>query len=328
MADLRTTYMGIELSSPIVVGACSLSKHVERIQEAEANGAAALVVKSLFEEQIELERDELEAALQVGADAFLEAPSYFPNLDHAGPDQHLFWLEKTRKAVKIPLIASLNAVGSGTWVDWAKRLEGAGVDGLELNVYTLGNQPDRSAGDIEKGLLELVETVCDKVRIPVSVKLAPSFTSLANLVGKMDRLGVRGFVLFNRFFHPDIDVKTEKVVQRVHYSDRAEALLPLRWVGLLHGQVKADLVASTGVHEAEDVVKLLLAGAKAVQVVSALYQKKVGHIRTLRDGLAAWMDAKGYRTIDAFRAKLSQNTLPEPGLYERAQYIKLLLGFD
>lgn len=328
MADLRTTYMGLELDSPIVVGACSLSKHVERIQEAADNGAAALVIKSLFEEQIELERQELEDALQVGADYQQEAQSFLPDLDHAGPEQHLFWIEKTRKAVKIPLIASLNAGNAGTWLDWAKRLEETGVDGIELNVFTLGNQPDRSAADIEKGVVEIVETVCDKVRVPVSVKLSPQFTALSHLVGRLDQLGVGALVLFNRFFHPDIDVRTEKVVQRLRYSTREEALLPLRWIGLLHGQVKADLVASTGVHEADDVVKMLLAGAKAVQVASALYLNRVEHVAKLRDGLAAWMDEKGYKTIDAFRAKLSQNTLPDPYAYERAQYIKLLLGFD
>lgn len=328
MADLRTTYMGIELSSPLVVGACSLSKSVERIKDAEDHGAAALVIKSLFEEQIELERQELEDALEVGADYYQEAQRYFPDLDHAGPEQHLFWVEKTRKAVKMPLIASLNASKAGTWLDWAKRLEETGVDGLELNVFTLGNQADRSAADVEQGLLEIVETVCDKVRIPVSVKLSPYFTSLAHLATRLDRLGVGALVLFNRFFHPDVDVRSEKLVQRLHYSHSDEALLPLRWVGLLHGQVKADLVASTGIHEAEDVVKVLLAGAKAVQIVSAIYVNHIKHIRKMRDGLAGWMDEKGYKTIDAFRAKLSQNTLSDPYAYERAQYIKLLLGFD
>lgn len=328
MADLSTTYMGIELSSPIVVGACSLSKHVERVQEAEANGAAALVVKSLFEEQIQLERQELEEALEVGADYYQEAQSYLPNLEHAGPEQHLFWLEKARKAVKMPLIASLNASTSGTWLDWAKKLEETGVDGIELNVFTLGNRADRSAADVEKELLTIVETVCDKVRIPVAVKLSPWLTSIAHLATRLDKLGVGALVLFNRFFHPDIDVRSEKVVQRLHYSDRYEALEPLRWIGLLHGQVKADLVASTGIQEAEDVVKMLLAGAKAVQVASALYVHGVKHVGKIRDDLAAWMDAKGYKTLDAFRAKLAQNTLPDPYAYERAQYIKMLLGFD
>jgi dihydroorotate dehydrogenase (fumarate) len=328
MADLSTTYMGLKLASPLVVGACSLSKYVDRIKAAEDNGAGALVIKSLFEEQIELERTELEEALNVGADYFQEAQSYFPDLEHAGPDQHLYWIEKARKAVSMPLIASLNAAHSGTWLDWAKQLEETGIDGIELNVFSLGNRAECDSNSLEAEILAIVEAVADKVQLPVSVKLSPYITGVAHLAEKLDKLGVRGLVLFNRFFLPDIDTATEKVIQKLVFSTQAEGLVALRWIGLLHGRLLADLAASTGVFDADDAIKMVLAGARAVQVASTLYKHGVDHLRVMNDGLAAWMDAKGYQTIEDFRGKLSRQKMADPYAFERAQYIKLLLGFD
>ncbi len=328
MADLSTTYMGLKLTSPLVVGASSLSKDVDRIKAAEEAGAGALVIKSLFEEQIQLERDELEKSLQTGADFFQEAQSYFPNLEHAGPDQHLFWVEKAREAVKMPLIASLNATNAGTWTDWAKKLEGAGVDAIEANVYTLGSDPGRDSGSIEDSLVAIVKDVAGKVKLPVSVKLSPYVTGLAHLIRRLDEAGAAGIVLFNRFSLPDIGIRNEKVVQKLVFSEAGEALLPLRWTGLMHGRIKADLAAGTGVHDADDAIKMILAGAKAVQVVSTLYRNGIDHLQTMNDGISEWMDGKGYKGIEDFRGKLSHGKLSDPHAFERAQYIKLLLGFD
>ncbi len=328
MADISTTYMGLKLDSPLVVGACSLSKQIERIKEAEDNGAGALVVKSLFEEQIDLERQEFEEALEVGADYYQEAQSYFPDIEHAGPEQHLFWLEKARKAVRMPLIASLNATRPGTWIDWARQLGDVGVDGIELNIYTLGSSAERDSGRLESEMLEIVGQVKDKIKLPVSVKLSPQITGLGHFVAELDKLGVEGVVLFNRFFLPDIDTSSETMVQKLVFSDPSEALLPLRWLGILHGRVKTDLASSTGVHDADGAIKMILAGASAVQVASVLYKNKIEHLQPMNAGLAGFMDRKGYRTLDEFRGKLSQRKLADPTAYERAQYIKLLLGFD
>lgn len=328
MADLSTKHMGIQLASPIIVGACSLSKHIEQIKKAEALGAGALVIKSLFEEQIQLERQELEEQLNFGADLFPEATSHFPALEHAGPKEHLHWVAEARKAVKMPLFASLNAVQEGSWVDWAKQLEDTGVDGLELNLFSIGARMDVSSADIEQRLYGIVESVLSKVKIPVAAKLSPSFTSLGSVVKNLDERGIKAFVLFNRFFQPDIDVDSASLVQRPHLSKPEEAMTSLRWVGLLSGRTSADLVASTGVHNAATVVKMLLAGATAVQVVSALYRHKLDYLTELNDGVAKWMDAKGFSSLEAFRGQLSQRKLPDPTAYERAQYIKLLLGFD
>jgi dihydroorotate dehydrogenase (fumarate) len=328
MADLSTSYMGIKLRSPIVVGACALSKHVDQIKQIEEYGAGALVLKSLFEEQIQLERQELEDRLSAGSEFFAEATTHFANIEHAGPKEHLYWVEQTRKAVKMPLIASLNADSPGSWVDWAKQLEGAGINGLELNLFALGTRAEETGQQVEKRLYDVVDGVLGKVKLPVSVKLSPHFTCLANVAHTLDQRGVKGLVLFNRFFQPDIDVEAAALVQRPHLSKPEEAMLPLRWVGLLSGRVKADLIASTGIHSASTVVKMILAGASAVQVVSALYTHKVGFLKELNGELGTWMDSKGHKSLGAFRGKLSQHKLPDPTAYERAQYIKLLLGFD
>lgn len=310
------------------MGACSLSKQVDHIQQAERLGAGAVVVKSLFEEQIQLERQELEDRLTAHTELYAEATSHMPSLEHAGPKEHLFWLEQARKAVKLPLIASLNAVEPGSWFDWARQLEQTGVDALELNLFTLGTNLHETAQQVEDKLYRIVDGVLGKVKIPVAAKLSPHFTSIANVAHELDKRGVKGLVLFNRFFQPDIDIDKVSLLERPHLSRPEEHGLPLRWIGLLSGRVKADLVASTGIHSVPAVAKMLLAGASGVQVTSALYAYKLGHLETLNAGLRQWMDARGYADLAAFRGRLSQEKLPDPTAYERAQYIKLLLGFD
>lgn len=328
MADLKTRYMGIELNSPIIVGACSLSKKVETIKEIEAAGAGALVIKTLFQEQIELERSVFEDALRQGENCYSESLDFFPKLQYHGVEEHIMWVEEARDAVKMPLIASLGARGMGQWTEYAKRLAGAGVRGLEINCYSVEADPEGKSADAEERLVKIVGAVKAAVDVPVAVKLSPFYTCMANLCKRLAGEGADALVMFNRFFQPDIDVEKESLKLSMDYSSPADTRLPLRWIAILSGQVGCDLAATTGVHSPEDVVKHLLAGAAATQVVSALYVNSVDYIGRLNEGLAAWMDAKGYRSIDDFRGKVSQEKLNDPYGFERAQYIKLLLGVD
>lgn len=325
MADLSTTYMGIPLSSPVVVAACSLSGKVDNIRHAEQAGAGALVIKSLFEEQIQWEASNLEEAENVGAERFAESLTYFPPIEHAGSREHLMWVEKTRKVVTMPLLGSLNAISRSNWVGYARQLQDTGVDGLELNVYGVQTDMLQTADDVEKSLYETVDNVLAEVTIPVAVKLSPFYTSVVNVASELDRRGAKGLVLFNRFLQPDIDVENETLRNSMTWSRPEEMRLPLRYIALLYGRIKADLAASSGVHTAEAVVKQLLAGATIVQVASALYLHNIDYIKTLNDGLAGWMDQKGYKKSADFRGKLSQRDVKDLFAFERAQYVDLLL---
>jgi dihydroorotate dehydrogenase (fumarate) len=325
MAVLATEYMGIKMTSPVVVSACSISGRVDNIKRAEAAGAGALVIKSLFEEQILAESLKLESDRMVGSDHFAESLTYFPPLQHAGPRGHLMWVEKSRKAVKMPLLASLNAVTPSAWTGYAKQLEGTGVDGLELNPYAVQTDVRRTGSDVEAELYEIVRNVLAEVTIPVAIKLTPFYTSLVNVAAELDRLGVKGLVLFNRFLQPDIDPERELLRNAMDLSQPEETRLPLRYVALLYGKVKADLAGNTGVHSGLDAVKHILAGAAIVEVASVLYTKKVEHLKTLNDEIGRWMDQKGYAGLSDFRGKLSQEDLADLFAFERAQYVELLL---
>lgn len=325
MADLTTTYMGIPLSSPVIVGACSLSGKVDNIRKAQDAGAGALVIKSLFEEQIRLESQKLDEDRAVGAEHFPEAIQYFPPMEHSGPREHLMWIEKTRAAVQMPLIASLNAIHPSNWVGWAKKLQDTGVQGLELNVYAVQTDLAKTSADVEKVLYDLLQAVLAEVSIPVAVKLSPYYTSVVNVAAELAKRGAKGLVLFNRFLQPEIDLGSESLKNAMSWSRPEEMRLPLRFVALLHGRIQADLAASTGIHTAEAVAKQILAGATVVQVVSALYLNQIAYLGDLNRGLAAWMDQKGYRTLADFRGKLSQKDVKAPFAFERAQYVDLLL---
>ncbi len=326
MSSLKTTYMGIELEAPIVVAASSISSLIDRVKLAEQAGAGLLVIRSLFEEQIQMEALRMEDQLSVGADSFPEALSHFPELEHGGAQEHLMWVEKTRADVDLPLIASLNAVSPGAWIDYAKQLEATGVDGLELNVYAVATNPKQAGSDIEKTLYDTVEAVKAEVKIPVAVKLSPFYTSVANVVHELDKRGADAVVLFNRFLQPDIDLATESLKQEMVYSSDEELKLPLRWVALLYGRVKADLALNTGVHSGLDAAKALLAGAQIVQVASALLENGIPYLSTMLRELEGWMEAQGYEKLDDFRGKLSQKKVDDPFAFERAQYVKLLMS--
>jgi dihydroorotate dehydrogenase (fumarate) len=326
MPNLKTTYMGIELSSPIVVAASSISSFIDQIKLAEQAGAGLLVIRSLFEEQILMDALRLEEELSVGAENFPEALSYFPEMEHGKADEHLMWIEEARKEVKLPLIASLNAVSSGGWIKYGKQLESTGVDGLELNVYSVAADPKVNGAVLEAQLYEIVEAVIGEVDIPVAVKLSPFYTSIANVVSEVDKRGAKAVVLFNRFLQPVIDPKTETLISEMVYSSPEEMKLPLRWVALLYGRVKTDLVLNTGVHSGLDAAKAFLAGAQIVQTASALHQQGIPYISTMIRELEGWMDEHDYKNLDDFRGKMSQIETDDPFAFERAQYMKLLLG--
>ena len=326
MGSLQTRYMGIALANPIIAGASDLTSNVDSIKRIEEAGAGALVLKSLFEEQIQLERFKLEEDLERGSELYAEMSSIFPKLQHAGAREHLMWVKKSKDAVKIPVFASLNAVSRATWVEYARQLADQGVDGLELNFFATPRDFDVGGALVEEEQLDAVREVRGGVKIPLAVKLSVFYSNPLNLINKLDREGVNGFVLFNRFFQPDINVDLESMTQPFNFSIQADNRLPLRFTGLLHGRIKADVCASTGIMTGKDVAKMLLAGAPAVQVVTALYRNGVKSIRAMLEELSRWMDGKSYSSIDAFRGKLSAKNAKDPWAYSRAQYAKMLLS--
>jgi len=326
MAGLETIYMGIPLQTPLIVAASSISSKIDRIKTAEQAGAGALVIRSLFEEQIMFDALKMEDDLAVGSESFSEALTYFPQLQHGEADEHLMWIEKTRAEVKMPLIASLNATSPGAWTRYAKQLESTGVDGLEINVYAVASDPDQNGADIEGALYQIVEAIKGEVKIPVAVKLSPFYTSTANVATELDTRGVEALVLFNRFLQPDIDIETETLKNEMVFSTPEEMKLPLRWIALLYGRIKADLALSTGVHSGLDAAKVLLAGATVVQTASALLKNGIPYLSTMLRELEGWMDGRGYDNLESFRGKMSQREVDDPFIFERAQYIKLLMS--
>lgn len=322
--NLKTNVMGIELESPVVVAASSISSMIDRIEMAQKAGAGALVIRSLFEEQIQFDAMRLDDALSVGADRFAESLSYFPKLKHGGAGEHLKWIEKSRQAVTMPMIASLNAASPGGWSKYARQLEETGVDGLELNVYAVPTDPKRTGPEIEGDLYEIVEAVLGEVEIPVAVKLSPFYTSLPNIASELAKRKVAALVLFNRFLQPDIDPLSEDLTSKMTLSTPAEIKLPLRWMALLHGRTACDLVLNTGVHSGLDVAKAILAGATAIQSASALIKNGIPYLSTMLRELEGWMQEHGYESLEDFRGKLSQRQSDDPFSFERAQYMKLL----
>ncbi len=325
MTNLKTNYMGLELKNPIVVGANNLVTSVDSLKQMEAAGAAAVVFKSLFEEQIQLEAAQMDDELDEYAERHAEMTSLFPTMEHAGPREHLMNVQNAREALSIPLIASLNAIYNETWLEYAKLLEDKGVDGLELNFYSVPRNPDVSGEDIIKDQIEILKKVKSSISIPVSVKLSPFYANPLNVISRMDKAGVDAFVLFNRIFQNEIDLDNEKFVVDFPLSEAYENKLPLRYAGLLYGQVNASIVSNTGIQQGTDVVKMILAGADAVQVVGTLYKNKVQHISKMLKDIEAWMESKAYKSLNNFRGKLSNKEINDPFIYKRAQYVDLLL---
>lgn len=328
MTDLKTNYLGLSLKNPIIAGSCNLSTDPTVLKRIEDSGAAAVVYKSLFEEQIQLERHQMEEDLGEYIERNAEMISIFPNLEHAGPQEHLEQLRKAKASIQIPLIASLNAVYKESWIDYAELIAQTGVDALELNFYSIPNKFDKDSKTIEDEQLNILKAILAKAKIPVAVKLSPYYSNPLNLIRQMDELGVNGFVLFNKLFQPEINIEDEKHITPWNLSESNDKRLPLRFAGLLHKRIKANICSSTGIFEGKDVAAMILAGADVVQVVSTLYRHKPEHIAKMLTDLQEWMEKKGYKNLEAFRGKLSAATLNDPFVYKRAQYVDALLSSE
>ncbi|MDP2890082.1 MAG: dihydroorotate dehydrogenase-like protein [Bacteroidota bacterium] len=324
MADLSTTYMGVKLKNPLILGASNLVTKPEVIKELEEAGIAAIVYKSLFEEQIQLENLQFEEDLNEYDNRNSEMGRLFPDIEHAGPKEHLYNLKKLKQNTSVPVFASLNAMYEPSWVEYAKLLEETGVDGLELNLYATPGYFEVGASSIEDKQYQIVKSVKKAVKIPVSVKLSPFYTNTLNFVKKLDEAGVDGFVMFNRFFQPEIDIETENFHFPWELSQPRDHHLALRYAGLLHGNIDASICASRGIYTSEDVIRLILAGADVVQIVSAVYKKELSYVATMLEGIHTWMDNKGYKNLNDFRGKLSRKNLKDPFTYQRAQYVDIL----
>ncbi len=325
MANLTTTHMGVTLKNPLILGASNLVGQVEKLKKAEEAGVSAIVYRSLFEEQIQLEDHELSSQLEAFDERHAEMISLFPNIEHGGPKEHIFNLKEVISELSIPVFASLNAIYKESWVEYAKLLEEAGAAGLELNFFAIPRDFDRSGQDIVIQQIENLKAVKAAVKIPVSVKLSPFYTNILKTVKEMDEAGADAFVLFNRLFEPDIDVDAEKHVSPWNLSTHSDHRLSIRYTGLLYGNINANVVANNGIYEGIDIVKMILAGASAVQAVSTFYHNGVGHAAVMLKELEEWMDRKEYENLDAFRGSLSRQAINDPFVYKRAQYIEMIL---
>ncbi len=326
--DLRTTYMGLELSSPIVVSACPLSENLENILHMEDAGAGAVVLFSLFEEQIRKEDQLMDTDLENTANVNPEASGYFPDFDdyHVSSEAYLDLIRQAKARVDIPIIGSLNGVSSQGWIDYARQMEEAGADGIEMNIFFIPAEVGIRAQEVESRYLDIVRIVKKTVSIPVSVKLNPYFSAMGTMAADLRDAGADALVLFNRFYQPDIDIEQLRLISDLQYSVANEIRLPLLWIGILHGRVPVSLAASSGVQTADEVVKYLLAGADVVMTSSSLYKHGIDYLDQMNKDLALWMERHQYPTLEAFRGVMSQKNIVDPTAYERANYIKVIEG--
>lgn len=327
--DITTTYLGLKLNSPIVPSAGPLSQDISDIREMEDAGAGAVVLYSMFEEQIEHEALELDWHTSVHAESYAEATSYFPEPFEykLGPDEYLNHIRKAKEAVSIPVIASLNGKSLGGWTDYSKKMEQAGADAIELNIYLLPTDLNKPAAEIEKVYVDIVKAVKSAVKIPVAVKMHPFFSSTANMAAQLNNAGADGLVLFNRFYQPDIDLEKLDVVPNVILSTPMAMRLPLRWIAILYGKVKADMAATSGIYTEEDVLKMIMAGANVTMMLSSLLKFGVGHIADVTTRMKAWMEEHEYESIEQMRGSMSYMNVPDPAKFERANYMKVLHSY-
>lgn len=327
--DLSTNYLGLKLSSPLMPGASPLVDKLDTVKRLEDSGAAAIVMHSLFEEQIVGEHLGTIYQMETYADSYAEALSYFPASRQFafGPDEYLEHVQRIKKTCDIPVIASLNGSTLGGWLDYAKRIAQTGADALELNVYDVATNPLETGQEVEQRIIDVVRTVKASVSIPVAVKLSPFFSSLANICGKLDDLGINGLILFNRFYQPDIDLELLDAAPKLHLSDSSELLLRLRWLAIVAPHVQASLAVSGGVHTATDCIKSIMAGAHAVQVVSCLLRHGPQYLATLLEGMEEWMKENEYGSVRLMHGCMSHTRCPAPHAYERANYMRVLQGW-
>lgn len=328
MINLATNYMGIELKNPIIAGASSMSADLNSLIKLEKAGAAAVVYKTLFEEQINLESAQFDDQLEAMGGLHAEMTSLYPKLQHAGPESHLVNLRKAKETLGIPVFASLNCLYDNTWIEYARLIEKTGVDGIELNFYFVPGDFEADGHLLEEAHLDLVKSIKSKISIPVSVKLSSFYSNPLNFISRLDKVGVNGLVIFNRMFEPEINVQEVKQSAPYYLSHEGDYRLALRYAGLLYGNVNAQICGNTGIYQGNDVVKMILAGADCVQVVSTLYKHKPDHIATMLNDIETWMESKKYTSIAGFKGKLSKKELKDPFVYKRGQYVDLLLGSD
>jgi dihydroorotate dehydrogenase (fumarate) len=327
--DLSTTYMGLRLKNPIVPSASPMSREIGTIKALEDAGASAIVLYSLFEEQIEHEALELDYLTTQGSESYAEATSYFPpeHEYHSGPEEYLEHIQKAKSAVSIPIIGSLNGVSPGGWLEYAKNIEQTGADGLELNIYYIPTDPKFSSTDVEDMYVDILKNVKSKVKIPVAVKLSPFFSSMANIATKLDQAGANALVLFNRFYQPDIDLEALDVVPNIFLSTPQAMRVPLRWVAILHGKIKADIGATSGIHNADDVLKMLMAGSNVTMMCSALLQQGPYWITKVLKDMETWMEEHEYSSVKQMIGSMSHKSVKEPAAFERANYMKVLNSY-
>jgi dihydroorotate dehydrogenase (fumarate) len=329
MVDLSTTYLGMKLQNPLVASPSPFSEKVDMVRRMEDAGLSAVVLYSLFEEQIIHESLELDHYLSQGTESFAEAITYLPDTGKYSltPERYIDHLHAVKQAVSIPVIGSLNGVSTGGWTEWARRIEQAGADALELNIYFLPNDPSLTGVELEETYVTLVKDVKAKVKIPVAVKLSPFFTAIPNTFNRLVEAGADGLVLFNRFYQPDFDLEALEVVPNLVLSNSTDLRLPLRWIAMLYGKVRADLALTSGVHTAEDVLKGVMAGASVTMTTSALLKYGLDRAKDILEGVKTWMEEKEYESITQMKGSMCQQAVAEPAAFERANYMKVLSSF-
>ena len=330
MIDLKTTYLGLELANPLVAAASPFSKKTNNVRKMEDAGINAVVMYSLFEEQIVQDSLAFNYYMERGTDRFAESLDYFPDLDryNVGPDEYLERIRKNKAAVDIPIIASLNGVSNTGWIEYAQKMAEAGADALELNTYYIPTSPETTASQLEDNYAELVTSVCENVSVPVAVKLSPFFSALPNLLSRLAEAGANGFVLFNRFIQPDLDIENLEVDTTLQLSTSAELLLPLRWMALLYGRINADLALTSGVHTGFDLVKSVMAGANVAMVTSEFVAKGINRAKEMLAEMENWMAAYEYESVEMMCGSMSQKNVANPAAFERANYMKALQTYD
>ncbi|OGU27924.1 MAG: dihydroorotate dehydrogenase [Ignavibacteria bacterium GWA2_35_9] len=327
--NITTNYLGLDLRNPIVPSSGPISEDLSKIKAMEDAGAAAVVLYSLFEEQIENESLELHHRTTYHVESYAEALNYFPEPFEyrLGPDEYLEHIRKAKESVGIPIIASLNGKSLGGWIDYSKKIEQAGADALELNIYLLATNPSKPSSWIEKTYIDIVKEVKSSISIPIAVKMHPFFSSVAWIAAELDKAGADGLSLFNRFYQPDIDLESLEVVPNVILSSPASMRLPLRWIGILYGKVKADLAATSGIYTEKDVIKMIMAGAKVTHMMSCLLKFGFGHITDVITKLKYWMEVNEYESLDQMRGSMSYMKVEDPSRFERANYMKVLHSY-
>lgn len=325
---MHSTYMGLQLDSPIVVSACTLSEQTDNIVKMEDNGAGAVVLFSLFEEQIRKEEARFKGVMSETSYTFAEALDYFPDLDdfNVGTEEYMENIRKAKERVDIPIIGSLNGITNEGWIDYSKQMEEAGADGIEVNIFFIPGDISMSSAEVEHRYLNIITSIKQTVKIPVAVKLNPYFSATGNMSLRMKNAGADALVLFNRFYQPDFDINELVIKTDLHYSESSEIRLPLLWIALLYGKVNLSLAATTGVQSAIEVIKYILAGADVVMTASSLYKNGIPYLKTMNKELQDWMYMMGFDNIAAFKGSMSQQHIADPTAYERSNYIKILEG--